>query len=213
MRPDSFLTVEKSVETVYVVKKSKFITNVMPVKNKGELDLLIETYRKKYWDATHNVYAYTLGLNDEIQKFSDDGEPSGTAGRPVLEVIKSKMLKNVLVVVTRYFGGIMLGAGGLIRAYSESAAICIEKANIIKKVRCNIFSVTTDYNMLGKIQWELKQNNLIIKDIIYDENVLIKVGVPLDFNMDFNSFILNLTSGKAEINESGTSYIVEQSVY
>jgi putative IMPACT (imprinted ancient) family translation regulator len=128
----------------------------------------------------------------------------------VLEVIKSKMLKNVLVVITRYFGGIMLGAGGLVRAYSESATICIEKAKIIKNIKCEIFLVGIDYSILDKIQWDLKQSNLIIKDITYDEKVLVKVGVPLEVKIDFHSYILNLTSGNAKIKKVGTSYIMEQ---
>lgn len=135
MNKDEFLTVAKPSESLHVVKKSKFITNVVPVKDISEAEDHIEKYRKKYWDATHNVYAYVVGLNDEIQKFSDDGEPSGTAGKPVLEVAKFKKVKNVLIVVTRYFGGILLGAGGLIRAYSESASIGLKILKLLKELK------------------------------------------------------------------------------
>ncbi|MGI6485836.1 MAG: YigZ family protein [Tepidanaerobacteraceae bacterium] len=207
MKPNSFLTIKNPMETIYIEKKSKFIANIRSAQNLKEIDEQIEAIRKKYWDAAHNVYAYTLGLNDQIQKFSDDGEPSGTAGRPVLEVLKSRDLKNVLVVVTRYFGGIKLGAGGLVRAYSESVSNCIKKAGVIKKVRCNKYFLMIDYSLLGKTEWELKNHNLLVEDIVYDENVLITVGVPFDFNMDFGSFILNLTSGNAEIKKVGEVYI------
>lgn len=179
----------------------------MPISNQEEAEDIIASFRKKYWDATHNVYAYTLGLNDEVQKFSDDGEPAGTAGRPVLEVIKSKDIKNVLVVVTRYFGGILLGAGGLVRAYGESAAIGLDNSKIIKKVKCDLYQVITDYNMLGKVQWEINQRDLKIKHVEYLENVSIEVFVPVSLNMNFEQFILNLTSGNATVNRIEKCYV------
>lgn len=204
---DEYFTVEKPSESLYVVKKSKFISNVAPIKDSKETEEYIEKFRKKYWNATHNVYAYILGLNDEIQKFSDDGEPSGTAGKPVLDVIKLKEVKNVLIVVTRYFGGVLLGAGGLVRAYSESASIGLENSNIIKKVNCNVFEITTDYNMLGKVQWELNQRNLIIDNISYTEIVLISAFVPVCCNFDFEQLILNITSGNAKVKWVKNCYI------
>ena len=199
MSKEQYITVKKPSESLYIVKKSKFISNVLPIKDQKEAENHIASFRKKYWDATHNVYAYTLGLDDDTQKFSDDGEPSGTAGKPVLEVIKSKNIKNVLVVVTRYFGGIKLGAGGLVRAYSESAAIGLENSEIIKRAKCNLYKITTDYNMLGKIEWELNQKKLIIKDIEYLENVSITVSVPINKPLNFEDFILNITSGNATV--------------
>lgn len=202
-----FLTVAKPSESLYTVKKSKFISNVVPIKDNEEAEDYIKKIRKKYWDATHNVYAYVLGLNDEIQKFSDDGEPSGTAGKPVLEVVKSKDVKNVLIVVTRYFGGTLLGAGGLIRAYSESASIGLENSNIIKRIKSHVYEITTDYNMLGRLQWELNQKNIIIKDINYTENVLMRIYVPVSYNMDLEQFIMNITSGNVMVKWMGNYYI------
>jgi len=206
---NEFYTVAKSSESVYIVKKSKFISNVLPVNNSGEAEDYIEKIRKKYWDATHNVYAYSIGLNNEIQKCSDDGEPSGTAGKPVLEVIKSKDIKNVLIVITRYFGGILLGASGLIRAYSESASRGLENSKIIKKIKCNIFQITTDYNMLGKLQWELNQKNILIQNINYAENVKMKIYVPTSYPIDFMKFIKDLTSGNAYVKLMGNDFIVK----
>jgi len=204
---DEFLTVAKPSESLHVVKKSKFITNVVPVKDISEAEDHIEKYRKKYWDATHNVYAYVVGLNDEIQKFSDDGEPSGTAGKPVLEVAKFKKVKNVLIVVTRYFGGILLGAGGLIRAYSESASIGLKNSKIIKRIKSNAYEITTDYNMLGKLQWELSQKNIYIENVNYTEKVIMRIYVPLSYKLDIEQFILNITSGDGRIKWIGTYYI------
>lgn len=207
---NEFFTVSKPSESLYIVKKSKFISNVIPINDNNEAEEYIEKFRKKYWDATHNVYAYSLGLNNEIQKFSDDGEPSGTAGKPVLEVIKSKEVKNVLIVVTRYFGGILLGASGLIRAYSESASLGLKSSHIIKKIKCEVFQITTDYNMLGKLRWELNQKNLIIRDINYTEDVKMKVFVPNNYNIDLEQFIMDITSGNADVKLIGNDFITKE---
>ncbi len=207
MGKDDFFTVAKSTESLYVVKKSKFITNVAPIKDVAEAEKLIEKYEKKYWDATHNVFAYIVGLRNEIQKFSDDGEPSGTAGRPILEVAKLKKVKNVLIVVTRYFGGTLLGAGGLARAYSESASRGLEKSKIIKRIKSNAYEIVTDYSMLGKLQWELEQKNAYIDNISYTEKVIMLVYVPLSNKFDLKQFILNITSGESKVKHIGTYYI------
>lgn len=204
---DEYFTIKGPAQHTTIIKKSKFISNVFPVESQDEAEKYIDSIRKKYWDATHNVYAFKIGLNDEIQRFSDDGEPSGTAGKPVLEVIKSKALKNVLVVVTRYFGGILLGAGGLIRAYSESAAGALNVAGIVKKIKYDMYEVKVDYNQLGKLQWEINQKGLIISDISFGEDVLMRVCVPVNSSLNFMEFILNITSGSANIKWLDQSYL------
>lgn len=123
---ERYKTVRRAGEKEIVIKKSRFIGHVRPVETEDEAIAFIEEIKKKHWNATHNCSAYMIGERDEIQKQSDDGEPSGTAGKPILEVIKNQGLKNVAIVVTRYFGGIMLGAGGLIRAYTDGAVAAIE---------------------------------------------------------------------------------------
>lgn len=207
MKHDKFLTVAKPAKSLYVVKKSKFISTVEPVNSVLQAEEFINKIKKKYWDATHNVYAYNIGLDDNIQKCSDDGEPSGTAGKPVLDIIKSRDIKNVLVVVTRYFGGIKLGANGLIRAYSESAKIGLNNAQIIEKVKCNKYKVTVDYEILGKLEWELNQKKLIIKDIEYTDKVTLTIFVPICYNINFEKLIMNLTSGDANIKYIEDQYI------
>lgn len=207
MKHDKFLTVAKPAKSLYVVKKSKFISTVEPVNSVLQAEEFINKMKKKYWDATHNVYAYNIGLDDNIQKCSDDGEPSGTAGKPVLDIIKSRDIKNVLVVVTRYFGGIKLGANGLIRAYSESAKIGLNNAQIIEKVKCNKYKVTVDYEILGKLEWELNQKKLIIKDIEYTDKVTLTIFVPICYNVNFEKLIMNLTSGDANIKYIEDQYI------
>lgn len=196
---DEYFTIKKPAQHTLIIKKSKFLSNVLPVVSQSEAEEYINSFRKKYWDATHNVYAYSIGLNDEIQKFSDDGEPSGTAGKPVLEVIKSREVKNVLIIVTRYFGGILLGAGGLVRAYSESTAIGLKKADVIKKIRCDVYEVKIDYSHFGKLQREIEKRGLIVEDIKFGQEVLFNVCVPVKSKVNFKEIFMNTTSGKGHI--------------
>lgn len=176
-----FLTVEKPSETTITIKKSKFISNVKQVNSLEEAEEFINEVRKKYYDATHNVYAYCVGFgNEEVQKSCDDGEPSGTAGRPVLEVIRSKQLKNVAVVVTRYFGGILLGANGLIRAYSQSAKLGIESSGVKRIIKANKYKITVEYSLLNKVEFLLRKNNFFIEHVDYGEMAQIHVFVPVN---------------------------------
>lgn len=174
-----YLTLKKEAEYEIVVKKSKFIANVKPVSTLKEAEEFISKIKKRYYDATHNTYAFTVGLEaEEVQKSNDDGEPSGTAGKPILEVIKMKNLKNTIVVVTRYFGGILLGAGGLIRAYSESAREGIEKAGITKMIRCEKYLVSLNYQNFNRLERYFKEKGFIIKGIEYKETVNLEVLRP-----------------------------------
>lgn len=196
---NEYFTIKRPAQYTMVTKKSKFISNVLPVESPEKAETYLNSFRKQYWDATHNVYAYTIGLNDEIQKFSDDGEPAGTAGKPVLETIKNKNLKNVMIIVTRYFGGILLGAGGLIRAYSECAAGGIKEAGIIKKIKYDIYEIKVAYNYLGKLQREMEKKGIIIIHADFSQDVLLKVGTPTNPSLKFQDFIMNVTSGCAKI--------------
>ena len=204
---NEYYTVSKPSESLYIVKKSKFISNVVPVNGAKEAEDHLEKFRKKYWDATHNVYAYSIGLNSEIQKFSDDGEPSGTAGVPILEVIKKEDLRNVVIVVTRYFGGIKLGTGGLIRAYTKGAKIALDAGIIIKKKLHKIFELEIAYTLLGKVENELNQHGYTIKEIIYDELVHIFIYVPIDEGERFIKHITQWTNARFKIAEKDTQYL------
>ena len=141
-----YKTIYKEAEAEIIEKKSKFIATVRPVKTEEEAQSFIEEMRKKYWDATHNVFAYQIGERNQIQRFSDDGEPSGTAGLPVLDVLKGEDVKDVAIVVTRYFGGTLLGTGGLVRAYGKAAKEGLLEAGIIEKKLYRRFHVITDYS-------------------------------------------------------------------
>ena len=151
----------------YIVEKSTFIGYAKPIKSEEEAVEFINEIKKKHKDATHNVWAYTVGETMNIQRYSDDGEPQGTAGIPTLEVIKKEDLRDVVVVVTRYFGGIKLGAGGLVRAYTKGAKVGIEAAQIIEKVKYKEVGITIDYNQIGKVQNEIMNMGYTIKDTLY----------------------------------------------
>lgn len=179
------------------INKSRFIGYARPIKSEEEALNFIEEISKKHNDATHNVYAYHLG--DELQRFSDDGEPSGTAGIPVLEVIKKEELKNVVVVVTRYFGGIKLGGGGLIRAYTRGAKIAIDEAKIVDMTLHTQLKLIVPYTLYGKIENFLLTNEYVTEEVIYLEDVIINLYVNNEELERFKKNILDLTSGTAKI--------------
>lgn len=197
-----------SYDTVYtggsgeiVEKKSRFIAQVFPVETEDKVLQILEETRKKYWDARHNCYAFVLGSAGEIIRCSDDGEPSGTAGRPILEVLTGKGLKNVLVIVTRYFGGTLLGTGGLVRAYSQAAQAGLAASKIItKQVGC-LLTVDTDYNGIGKLQYLAAQAGLAVLDTIYTEHVQMKLLVPTELCGKVRKDITEVTSGQAGISQ------------
>ena len=163
--------------------------------------------KSKYWDATHNVYAYYIGGINIIQRFSDDGEPSGTAGLPVLEVIKRMEVRDLVVVVTRYFGGTLLGASGLIRAYGKSASLGIEAAQIVRRKLCREITVILEYTLLGKVQSLLVSKGFLIKDVIYEQDVKITVFIPEDEVEAFINFITETTNAKAIVEMGQKTYV------
>lgn len=188
-------------------KKSRFIATVKPVSTEEEALDFINTLKAKYWDATHNVYSYFISGNNIIQRFSDDGEPSGTAGMPVLEVIKRICVQDLVVVVTRYFGGTLLGASGLIRTYSKSAALGIEAATIVRRLLCKEISIIVEYTLFGKLQNLLINNGYIIKDTVYGQDVEITVFIPSDDVERFLELVTDTTNDRALVDEKGNVYV------
>ena len=156
----------KGGEGEIVEKKSRFIATVLPVDQEEEALEFIEKMKKKYWNATHNCYAYVIGERHEIQRYSDDGEPGGTAGRPMLDVLLGEDIHNVAVVVTRYFGGTLLGTGGLVRAYSSATKAGLASSVIITKIPGFKLRISTDYTGLGKIQYILGERKIPVLDTI-----------------------------------------------
>lgn len=190
-----YRTIYRYGEEEVIINKSRFIGYAMPIESEEEALDFIEKIKTKHRDATHNVYAYVCGENSNIQRFSDDGEPSGTAGIPALEVIKKEDLRNVVVVVTRYFGGIKLGAGGLIRAYTRGAKIGLEAGIIVDQVLHIKYKVRLDYTAYGIVENYLMGKGYIIDDVVYDDAVNIYVYVKFSDEDFFKSMITDLTSG------------------
>lgn len=172
-----FKTIKENSSAEVVEKKSKFISNVFYVESREEAESLIKQTNKKYHDARHNCYAYRIFTKEGIiEKASDDGEPSGTAGAPMLNILSKKKLTNILVIVTRYFGGILLGTGGLVKAYSEACSLCIEHAEIIEKKLLNVYKIEIKYSDIDKFKYFAKNNNIIILKEEYLENVILEIG-------------------------------------
>lgn len=204
---EKYNTVSKQAEAEISIKKSRFIATVKPVKSQEEADAFLEKLRKKYWNATHNCYAYQIGRRNEIQRFSDDGEPQGTAGKPILELLKGEKLTDTIVVVTRYFGGTELGTGGLVRAYGKSAKAGVLAAGITKCVLMRRYVVTIPYTLVGKIQYLLAENNYVTEDESYTDDVSLTVLVEEDRCGSFEKQIIEHTSAEADIVKGETVYI------
>lgn len=192
-----------------VIKKSRFIGHARPVESEDEAVAWIEQLKKKYWDATHNCSAYRIGERDECQKASDDGEPSGTAGKPILEVIKHRGLKNTAVVVTRYFGGIMLGAGGLVRAYTDGAVAGIDAAGPIVKTLHREIVVDVDYTWYGKLENELRGRGIRVGGVDFTDRVRVRC-LPVAGEADrFQAWIVDVTQGQAVLKSGEAQYFDE----
>jgi uncharacterized YigZ family protein len=203
-----YSTVRQYGSQEIVIKKSRFIGHAKPVATEEEAIAFIEELKKKYWDATHNCSAYRIGERDQYQKALDDGEPSGTAGKPILEVIKNRGLKNIAVVVTRYFGGIMLGAGGLVRAYTDGAVAGIDAAEPIENVLHREVFVDVDYTWYGKLENELRGKGCLVGDVSFTDRVNVQC-LPEDGDAErFQAWITDVTQGQAVLKTGDSRYIV-----
>ena len=181
-----FYTIKNNITSEVIEKKSKFIANVIYVENTEEVEKIIKEYKKKYFDARHNCIAYRILEESQIiEKSSDDGEPSGTAGAPMLNVLQKNNLINVLVIVTRYFGGILLGTGGLVRAYSDSLIKAIEKSNIVQKCEGEELEVILDYNVFENFKYYCKKNNINIIKSNYSENIICRIEIEENIKQKF----------------------------
>lgn len=187
-------------------KKSRFIATVRPVKTEEEALAFLEEMKKKYWDARHNCFVYSVGLNREYTRCSDDGEPSGTAGRPMLDVILGEDIYNVAVVVTRYFGGVLLGTGGLVRAYSKAVQEGLAASRIIEKRRGIALKVTTDYTGIGKIQYIAGERNIPILNSEYTDKVVLELLIPSEDVDAVQKAVTEGTNGRARMEKDRELY-------
>lgn len=190
-----------------VIEKSRFICHIQRAVSEEEAQAFIQSIKKQHWNATHNCSAYLIGEHDLIQKANDDGEPSGTAGVPMLEVLKKRKLKDTVVVVTRYFGGIKLGAGGLIRAYGKSVSEAINHVGIVERCLMRTMHTTIDYTWLGKVENELRVSSFQLKDIHYAEDVIFETYVEETQKEQFIERMTELTNGKSVTKEGELIYL------
>lgn len=200
-----YKTVEFENSDEFVEKKSKFIGYVKPVKTQEEAVSFINGIKSKHWDATHNVYAYVLKENN-IQRYSDDGEPSGTAGVPVLDVILKNNLVDVCVVVTRYFGGTLLGAGGLVRAYSHGSKIAVESGNIITMAPCKVLTVSVEYSFYERLNILLSDFEANVENTEFADNVRITFSLKQEKVTELQIKLTDISNGVYTLNEIGEKF-------
>ena len=206
MKKEKYLALFEGGEGVIIEKKSRFIATIEPVETVEEAEAFIEKVKKKYWDARHNCHAFTVGVDMPLSRCSDDGEPSGTAGKPMLEVLLGKEIHNVAVVVTRYFGGTLLGTGGLVRAYTQAVQEGLANCSIVEKNVGYLYNLDMDYTDLGKVQYQLAEMGVFTKDTAYEDRVKMEILIPRN-NVDrVNKKLIESTSGRIGIT-AGTEVV------
>lgn len=180
-------------------KKSRFIATVRPVESEDEAVSFINETKKKYWDARHNCSAFVIGKRQELTRCSDDGEPAGTAGRPMLGVLLKENIHNAAVVVTRYFGGVLLGTGGLVRAYQQATKAGLSASEIIEKKEGAVLFIRTDYTGIGRLQYLFAQEKITVMDTAYEADVLVKAVIPENDKKRIEKTIIEQTNGTAKL--------------
>lgn len=200
-----YKTVSQSAKDEFVEKRSRFIGYCKPVSSEQEAIDFINEKRSEHWNATHNVYAYSL-REGNIKRYSDDGEPSGTAGMPTLDVITKNEIYDVCVVVTRYFGGVLLGTGGLVRAYSQGAKLALEAGGIVLMQSCDICSLKCSYNQYGKISSLIIEMGAVVDDTIFEADVIINFHIKSEYLPGLNKKLADLTCGEVQVVLDGNGY-------
>ena len=209
MSIESNYTIKQSGTYEVVIQKSKFIAHFKRVETEEEAQAFIQATKKEHWNANHNCSAYIIGERNEHQKANDDGEPSGTAGMPMLEVLRKRHLKDTVVVVTRYFGGIKLGGGGLIRAYGGTVSEGLDAIGIVERLPMQQLTLTVDYTWIGKVENELRQSSYLLDDIIYADLVTFHVSVPVEETEEALAWLTDMTNGQGQL-QTHTIRIIER---
>lgn len=200
-------TIKQYGEGEIIEKKSRFLGKIKKVETEEEALAFIESIKKQYWDARHNCFAYIIGTKGETVRCSDDGEPSGTAGKPMLEVLQNQELRNVVAVVTRYFGGVLLGTGGLVRAYTQATQEALKEAQVAVMTPMSVMTVQTDYNAIGKIKYVLAQEEVPVLNEEYAADVVVTMAVPLTQKEYMIKKITEVTNGKATLEEKEQTFM------
>lgn len=208
MKP--YKSVKQCSEAEYTVNRSRFIGRCFPVESEEAALCLLGDIRKKHWDATHNCFAYRIGEN-AAARFSDDGEPGGTAGKPIMDVLTGRELTNVLCVVTRYFGGILLGAGGLVRAYSKSAAEAVAKAGVVSYLPGTVLDIPMDYSRYGALEGFIRAN-AEVRNVAFAQNVVVTVAVEDTNLLKFMKEVTERSDGRCTPVTIGTGYMKKEEI-
>lgn len=208
MKP--YKSIKQGSEAEYTVNRSRFIGRCFPVESEEAALCLLGDIRKKHWDATHNCFAYRIGEN-AAARFSDDGEPGGTAGKPIMDVLTGRGLTNVLCVVTRYFGGILLGAGGLVRAYSKSAADAVAKAGVVSYLPGTILDIPMDYSRYGALEGFIRAN-AEVRNVAFAQNVVVTVAVEDTNLLKFMKEVTERSDGRCTPVTIGTGYMKKDEI-
>ncbi len=209
---DKYITVKGSGQAEIVEKKSRFIAHIKPITSEDDATAFIEEIKKQYWDARHNCYAYQLGDRNQIQRYSDDGEPGGTAGMPILDVLRGKDIKDTIVVVTRYFGGTLLGTGGLVRAYSLSSREGIKSAGLIERIPHIRQHFIVDYTLSGKVQYEILNGGHILEDTIYTDKVEFIALSQVEMADKLVESIVNITGNSVNVVKDDAVVYVDKDI-
>ncbi|OQB24393.1 MAG: IMPACT family member YigZ [Firmicutes bacterium ADurb.Bin182] len=194
---NAYKTVKKESKTEFIINRSRFIGRCFPIETEDQAAAILADVRKLHYDASHNCFAYAVGRNGAASKFSDDGEPGGTAGLPIMEVLRHKGITNVLCVVTRYFGGVLLGAGGLARAYSRSAADAVEAAGIVQVKPGSEFELLIDYDQYSRLEVFLRERTNII-GCDFSDKIIIRIILPVEKESDFIAEVRERSSGRVK---------------
>ena len=201
-----YLTIKGTGTGEYVEKKSRFLGLALHVESEEEAAAHLERIRKQYYDARHNCYAWIIGEQKEKIRSSDDGEPSGTAGQPILKVLEGSGCTNIMIIVTRYFGGTLLGTGGLVRSYTKAARDALEDAVLVRMCLCDLFTVTIEYSFLDKVLYFLRQEEISPDDQIYSDKVGLVLITPADRTRKIRERILSITNGSALFEDAGQDF-------
>ena len=202
---NEYRTIKTAASDSFVERKSRFIGYARPVQTQQQAVDFIEAIKSRHWDATHNVYAYAL-REGQIRRYSDDGEPQGTAGIPALNVLLQEGLTDCVVVCTRYFGGILLGTGGLVRAYGNTAKIAVEKAGIVTMSLCAAGELVCDYTLYGKLQPLLLREGAVLTDTVFEDAVTLRFSIPCEQFDRLNAQVVDASFGKCSCRKTGEAY-------
>lgn len=200
-----YKTIRTAASAEFIEKRSRFIGYIAPVTTQEDAIAFVESIKSKHWDATHNVPAYII-REGNICRFSDDGEPQGTAGMPALNVLQKEELTDCVLVVTRYFGGILLGGGGLVRAYSHSAKIAVDAGGIVTRALCDILRVRCDYNFYGRLASLIPEQGGIVENTQFEDAVTVDFRIPQELTEGFNARLIDLSNGTCHADRIGTTF-------